>query len=555
MQEILAKFDSEDSYQEDEELMAMANNILETIKGKEIDYCFTIEGSRVIENICGYADEEKFQEFATRIFEVLECDDKFYHNSRGLFVLEALVKVLTLRSVQNKPDEDEPEYKRSRRVHSVVIFNLNMDKSEEHREFCEKSIPKFSNYFLVNFERIIYDKNASHLFRCYLEALSGLINQARSRDDNYINLREQHSFVIPKEWIEIVSDFTLKMCTLKHKADFIHSETASLVIQSLIRTLKNLHSEFDPNVPGKLVKFVIKRSLKLNKLEADADVSKLFRSPSSVRLFEELLNICDETTTTKIYEQLIKSRIMTFCNSPELNFTIQKFICSSISNEVFEEIFQAVSDNFNEILSKRHPGIIVALCKTCEQRKLKQGQFIQNLTAALECVNKKSENFIFPILYLKKISNSKDMSSNSITLQGSLVMQHMLKFNKPIKIVQNMLEMKPFELANIFCDSKGSRVADAFFESQYIGEKNREKLIKHLEGMYVKLATSKSGAFVLEKFFHISSITQKEIIVKELSEKINQLKGSISGKILINKFFVEVFLRNFNQWKSKVQNV
>lgn len=555
MQELLAKFDSEDSYQEDEELMVMANNILDTIKGKEIDYCVTIEGSRVIENICGYADEEKFQEFACRIFDFLDCDDKLFHNSRGLFVLESLVKVLALRSVPNKSEDDEPQQKRSRRVHSVVNFNLNMAKSEEHRQFCLTSLPKFSNYFLLNFEKIIYDKNASHLVRCYIEAVGGLINQARSRDDSYINLKEQHSFTIPKEWIEIVSDFTLKMSSLKHKADFIHSETASLVIQSLIRTLKNLQSELDPNVPGKLVKFVIKRSLKLNKFEEDGDVTKLFRSSSSVRLFEELFGICDETTTTKIYEQLIKSRIMAFCNSPELNFTIQKFICSSISSEVFEEIFQVVCDNFNDILSKGHAGIIVSLCKTCEQRKLKQGQFIQNLTSSLECANQKSESFIFPILCLKKISNSKDMGSNGITLHGSLVMQHMLKFNKPIKIVQNMLEMKPYELANIFCDSKGSRVADVFFESQYIGEKNREKLVKHLEGTYVKLATSKSGAFVLEKFFNVSSITQKEIIVKELSEKMNQLKGSMSGKILIHKFFIEIFLRNFNQWKSKVQNI
>jgi hypothetical protein len=117
--------------------------------------------------------------------------------------------------------------------------------------------------------------------------------------------------------------------------------------------LKNLHSEFDPNVPGKLVKFVIKRSLKLNKLEADADISKLIRSSSSVRLFEKLFNICDETTTTKIYEQHFKSRIMTFCHSPELNFTIQKFISSSISSEVFDKTFQIVGDNFNEILSKK----------------------------------------------------------------------------------------------------------------------------------------------------------------------------------------------------------
>lgn len=110
--------------------------------------------------------------------------------------------------------------------------------------------------------------------------------------------------------------------------------------------------------------------------------------------------------------------------------------------------------------------------------------------------------------------------------------------------------MKPQDIANIFCDQKGSRIADAYLESKFIGEKSREKLIKHLEGMYMKMASSKSGSHVLEKFYKLSLDSQKEVIVKELSERVNQLNGCVPGRIINYKFSVESYSRNPNQWRS-----
>jgi nucleolar protein 9 len=144
----------------------------------------------------------------------------------------------------------------------------------------------------------------------------------------------------------------------------------------------------------------------------------------------------------------------------------------------------------------------------------------------------------------------KSTGDIDVHLHGSLILQSILRFNKPIKIVQSILEMKPQTLSDVFCHPKGSRVADAFVESKFIGEKSREKLIKHLEGMYMKLALSKNGSHVLEKLYQLSSESQKEVIVKELAERLNQLNGSGCGRIISYKFNVEVYSRNVNQWKN-----
>lgn len=181
---------------------------------------------------------------------------------------------------------------------------------------------------------------------------------------------------------------------------------------------------------------------------------------------------------------------------------------------------------------------------------MKQGQFIQSLLKSLECAAEKTAKCIMPIVALTPLNIVDEKADVEITLHGSLILQHIFQFNKPIKIVQSLLDMKPQDIANIFCDQKGSRIADAYLESKFIGEKSREKLIKHLEGMYLKMALSKSGSHVLEKFYRLSSDTHKEVIVKELSERVNQLNSCVPGRIISYKFSVESYARNVNQWRS-----
>lgn len=68
-----------------------------------------------------------------------------------------------------------------------------------------------------------------------------------------------------------------------------------------------------------------------------------------------------------------------------------------------------------------------------------------------------------------------------VNLHGSIIVQQMLEFNKPIKTVSSILSMPTNELEKVFCDPKGSHIVDSYMKSQYIGEKNREKLIRKMK--------------------------------------------------------------------------
>jgi len=88
-----------------------------------------------------------------------------------------------------------------------------------------------------------------------------------------------------------------------------------------------------------------------------------------------------------------------------------------------------------------------------------------------------------------------DKEKFPIHMQGSLILQEMIHFQKPIKIVNSLLSMSSNEVATLFCDPRGSHVADSFAKAKGIGEKSRIAVMKHLAGDLATLAKSKHGSF------------------------------------------------------------
>ena len=70
--------------------------------------------------------------------------------------------------------------------------------------------------------------------------------------------------------------------------------------------------------------------------------------------------------------------------------------------------------------------------------------------------------------------------SMPVHINGSLIIQELLKFNKPIKIVNSLLAQEPAHLRQLLSDPRGSYVTDVFMNSESIGEKSRDGLIKSL---------------------------------------------------------------------------
>lgn len=130
-------------------------------------------------------------------------------------------------------------------------------------------------------------------------------------------------------------------------------------------------------------------------------------------------------------------------------------------------------------------------------------------------------------------------------LQGSLIRQAILQFNKPIKIVNSLFAMDGDDVAALLSDAKSSRILDAF-----MGEKSRDKLAKHLKGHWFTLACGTHGSRCLDKIWQYSKDNQKMHIMEELAGAGEAMNSTKTGRLISSKLNVPLFARNKKDWSE-----
>lgn len=162
----------------------------------------------------------------------------------------------------------------------------------------------------------------------------------------------------------------------------------------------------------------------------------------------------------------------------------------------FEEIFEELKDSFKEIITLNHTGVIWRLGEGCKKFATKQASFIQNLMRSLDCFEPEERQNCF-ILCLSKFQNydavqcrlDKNLQKEKLSLHGTLLIQLILEFNKPIKAVNSILNMDTKHLQYLFSNTMGSHIVDSYMTSTFVGEKSRDKLIRKLKVSNLKTLT------------------------------------------------------------------
>jgi nucleolar protein 9 len=162
---------------------------------------------------------------------------------------------------------------------------------------------------------------------------------------------------------------------------------------------------------------------------------------------------------------------------------VQKLLDCCTEKIEFEAMFSELEGHVEEILKGHNTGVILSLAEACKRHSTKQGNFQKSLMKALHCMEPKERQSLLSPLTLSLVTYEEHATSNRlhIHLHGSLILQTLLNFNKPIQAVNSLLEMNTDNLKTMLTDPKGCHVTDAFMKSEFIGEKNRDKFIKKLQ--------------------------------------------------------------------------
>ncbi|XP_029660886.1 nucleolar protein 9 [Formica exsecta] len=524
-----------------EEKLIFVQNVYQEMIGREIDCARNQIGSCVMDSLLKYASLDAIQKLIQAFESSLRqlSSDKFASH-----VLQKIIMVCADRG--NQVSISIPSKVSTNKTELGKTIDAVIEVKPSEVDSYNNIVLKLSRYFLNNIEEFVFDTYANHVLRTVIKCLGGLI------EDNETNKKStMPSLTDRRSVIQDYKDQLIQSCDRLQKWPQFHQfgqqEITSGLVQCILYSLKDI----DQNLTKAIIKKIIKECFKT---EEDEKLSNIFNAESSSRILEACLMVAQPETFTKLYNIYFAEHLKHLCLTQNTNFSVQRLLDYCITKELFEEIFDKVSEYFPKILKQGFTGILVSTGNACLRLQTKQGAFVNAMIKLLKC-DTSTENqtqLIWCIVTLKNSAQLKAMPNNSrpLNLHGSLIIQAILNFNKPIKIANSLLEMNNEELLQLFSDPKGSRILDAFMDSKYIGEKSREKLCKKLQGIWVELAKSTHGSRCVDKMWIWARTNQKILIMEELAVAGKSLESTKSGKIISAKLNVPLFARNKKNWSE-----
>ncbi|XP_017469071.1 PREDICTED: uncharacterized protein LOC108361051 [Rhagoletis zephyria] len=587
-----------------EEKVNMANNVFDQTNDQEIHLASNQIVCKVLESLIGFVDAENLERFFSVFAENFRpiCSDRFASHVLQKMVEIAFLRALGKDKLKNPADGDDdangisytPVAKRAKTEVTAIneeLYNLEADFNSEHRLRCSQFVERVSKFLLNNLEDFVWDSCANHIMRTSILSLAGVhVAKVAFEKGGADMAKNRKLYTVPDEWVDVLKEFPQRLEMWPQFPDFPYQEHSSALIGVICialratdkqllkhfgkKILMNAFLKVEQSEEEKKKKIEIlddedeksaennsdtiaeeeaneKREEPINKIQ----LPKVFEYQSAVILLETLLTVAGPKLFTQLYAMLFTGRLALLAKEPLTNFAVQKLLQNIKEKDDFENVFSELVNDVEELLKIGHTGVVEALTAACLRVGAKQAQCIVSLQTALHTPASdkvKVKCFFHCMIKLKPYEVAQADNSGFVHLHGSLIVQHILRFNKPIFLVNCILETPPEQLVSIFNTPNGSHIVDAFLQSKYIGEKSREKFIRNLEGFYVDLATTKFGSRVIESCFAVAQESQKSRIVKELADKVNMLKGSPFGRLLYNKFRVETYRLSATQWKASL---
>jgi len=436
-----------------------------------------------------------------------------------------------------------------------LLILLSFDKNEEANNKTtpdqllkdKEWVLKVCRFVTNNLEDFSLDMYASHLLRTCVQCLTGhrIENKGNPSDSQRTegyNIRTVWKFSKEDEenFKEVLEIFQSRILSLS--ADIICSEVCVYVLQVYMDLVWKTHP--------KLVKAIIKHLFTICWTE-DFD----WEDVPTVRIIEHVVKygLISEKLEQKIFDSILKGKCLTLACHSVGNFVIQRVFENIVDKERFKEICIELEKHLEEILSAGYTGVLFSQAKACVRLETYQSPFMSEIISALHC--DENQELIAPCL--AHMATKEAIVDKSkvfpVNLHGSLILQELLLFGKPIKIVRSLLTMSASELKTLLSDPRGCHITENFMSSKTVGEKSREGLVKALKGEFASLACSKHGSRTVDTLWKFSSMKAKQSMVEELSSKIDILNSNKFGKFISNSWFLAIFKRNKDDWRNLVE--
>ncbi|KAK4304666.1 hypothetical protein Pmani_023398 [Petrolisthes manimaculis] len=519
--------------------------------------------SRILDDALPFADISQVLAL-TRVFtadlRVMSVDPFSSH------VVQTL---LTLALKYSQKDAGLKRYEDSNEGEEVKEVTVKITQ-EQKDEFCT-FLEKVGKFAFNNLQDFVLDTYASHIVRSVLEVCSGvdvpsdLKSSHKSHLSHGLCKDDGKLLSVPPNLKQLLKDLAQRFQKLSDLPDIMSNDCGSAVLQSLVSVLGIVEEKecedvvthlLQHGLPGVVAWYSDSQQEQSYSEDASAPLPPLFLDPPTTRLLEVMMRWCSNEQQSTIFHQYFQNNMKVLVQHRHTNFAVQRLLDAWKDKETFSDVYDEVSVCLSVAVEAGHLGVVQALASACRRLSTQQAQCMKVLMQLVNCWEPEKQQVQFAMLMLRLNSQQQEQSSSAqvpVSLHGSCVLQSLLHFQKPIKVVTSLLESSVGDLQDMACDPRGCHVVDAFTSSTAVGAKSKEKFVYSFKETYTSLACSKHGSRSLEELWKVASIKAKTQICRELVTDEYKLKDSPFGKIIYNKFKVDMFKRgNKGDWQELV---
>ncbi|XP_060853343.1 uncharacterized protein LOC132931285 [Rhopalosiphum padi] len=517
---------SKETFESSDDKCIFVDNVFKQLNGNEVNYCSNQVVSRVVDDLLPAASDQTVLNLIKH-FEIdlrpICCDQFASH------VLQQLLHVAIYRA-----------------------YKVTEDISETSKENYFNFINKLCKFIINNLEEFVWDTYANHIVRSCIACLCGqpyLNSKTSQQKGENIDTNKDH-----KDLLKKYSDCIIN---IQQFSEMPSTDITSGLLQVLLKSI----SPVSKKRYKALVEKIMSECFPSDESSTFENVSQVLENNSFSRLLDVIISESPEKLNKLLYEKYFNDKLANLAVHHNGNFTLQKILSTTVDATKFETIFDQLKEKMSQIINLGYTGVLLELSNACLRLKCKQALFFKTLCESLKCKEETEDGVTVLILLGLKVADNFDNSCKEppINIHGSMIVQNILKFNKPIKMVNNLNNLDTERLVYLLCNVKGSYIGNAYFESAFIGERSREKLIWKLKDHYTTLAKSKSGSRAFDCIWKVADSKQRTMIMNEFLKHESELISTQFGSIIASKLNLGMFRHKRDEWikadQDKLQTV
>ncbi|XP_048867600.1 nucleolar protein 9 isoform X2 [Brienomyrus brachyistius] len=511
-----------EGFAEEEEKALFVANVLSEVKGRAALVALDVTGSVTLQRLLPLATSTQVGEVLAELGGAAGADFRAVSCDRcGGHVMES-----ALRQVPRWTE------------HSGTEGQETSDTKDDVEAGCsgilEAQVLSLCHSVTEEVTAFMRHTHGSHVARTLTHVLGGCLGPAHS--DKRSGGKGQNvnppltDFEVPPSFAGALKRLSLAL--MENVQVCVSDAGASAMLQTMLTVCHRKR----PKLCKSLLKGIVGYLASLNSAPGVSPLLVFLKDQASSRLLETVLLLSHKAVLRSLYEDHLQGQLVDLALHPIANFPVQRLIATAASYKLFLKVFDELKEGLEAILAVGHMGVIVQLAESCAQREERQGEMMRCLLLGFHCAEPPSRQLTCLPLLLSLLTHDVYYTGQTaegatetqrplsgICYHGSRLVQALLKFKDHSLLLNSLRALTPSDLVTLGTDQSGSHVLQAIMTSA--SDKGRGKILRRLEGEFVKLSCSRYGSRVLEAVWNSATVSQRQDIAKELGKTVYPVTG------------------------------